>query len=59
MFIVSFKRAEDLAIAMESRGYIPGEKRSKLNVLKIRFSDVLWLIFFILVIIGLIIYRVI
>ncbi len=59
MFIVSFKRAEDLAVAMESRGYIPGEKRSKLNVLKIRFSDILWLILFVLVISGLIIYRVI
>lgn len=59
MFIVSFKRAEDLAVAMESRGYIPGEKRSKLNVLKIRFSDILWLILFVLVISGLIVYRVI
>lgn len=59
MFIVSFKRAEDLAIAMESRGYIPGEKRSKLNILKIRFSDILWLLLFIIVITGLIVYRVI
>ncbi len=59
MFIVSFKRAEDLAIAMESRGYIPGEKRSKLNILKIRYSDILWLLLFILVITGLIVYRVI
>lgn len=59
MFIVSFKRAEDLAIAMESRGYIPGEKRTKLNVLKIRFSDIMWLLLFIIVIVGLIIYRVI
>lgn len=59
MFIVSFKRAEDLAIAMESRGYIPGEKRSKLNILKIRLSDIMWLLLFVLVITGLIIYRVI
>jgi len=59
MFIVSFKRAEDLAIAMESRGYIPGEKRSKLNILKIRFTDILWLLLFIIVITGLIVYRVI
>lgn len=59
MFIVSFKRAEDLAIAMESRGYIPGEKRSKLNILKIRLSDIMWLLLFVIVITGLIVYRVI
>ena len=58
MFIVSFKRAEDLAIAMEARGYVPGEKRSKINELKIRLSDILWLLLFILIISGLIIYRV-
>lgn len=59
MFIVSFKRAEDLAIAMEARGYIPGEERSKINELHINKSDILWLLLFIIVIIGLIIYRVI
>ena len=59
MFIVSFKRAEDLAIAMEARGYIPGEVRSKINELHINKSDILWLLLFIIVMIGLIIYRVI
>lgn len=59
MFIVSFKRAEDLAIAMEARGYIPGEVRSKINELHINKSDILWLLLFIVVMIGLIIYRVI
>lgn len=59
MFIVSFKRAEDLAVAMEARGYVPGEKRSKINILKIKLSDILWLLLFIMVVVCLIIYRVI
>lgn len=39
MFVISYKRAEDLADAMEARGYIPGEKRTKINVLKFKFFD--------------------
>lgn len=45
MFIVSFKRAEELANAMEARGYIPGEPRTKLYVLKFQAFDYLSLIF--------------
>lgn len=41
MFVVSFKRADDLACAMESRGYVIGNERSSLNVLKFKFSDYL------------------
>lgn len=58
MFIVSFKRADELAVAMEARGYIPGEKRTKLNLMKLKFSDILWLILFIILLVGLIILRV-
>ena len=57
MFIVSFKRADELAVAMEARGYIPGEKRTKINVLKLRFIDILWLLLFILIMVGLILVR--
>ncbi len=39
MFVVSFKRADDLACAMESRGYVIGSKRSSLNVLKFKVID--------------------
>lgn len=39
MFVISFKRAVDLADAMEARGYIPGSKRTKLLKLKFRFKD--------------------
>lgn len=41
MFVIAYKRAEDLANAMEARGYIPGAERSKLNELQYRFSDYL------------------
>src|SRR5699024_2806406 len=34
LFISAFKRAEELAMAMESRGYQGGEGRSKLRELK-------------------------
>ncbi|MCR5308205.1 MAG: energy-coupling factor transporter transmembrane protein EcfT [bacterium] len=39
MFVVSFKRADDLANAMESRGYVIGEKRTSIDVLKLTFKD--------------------
>ena len=39
MFVISFKRAEDLADAMEARGYVIGNKRTKLDELKLRFLD--------------------
>ncbi|WP_209125355.1 energy-coupling factor transporter transmembrane protein EcfT [Alkalihalobacillus sp. BA299] len=39
LFISSFKRAEDLALAMESRGYRGGEGRTKLRQLCWSFQD--------------------
>jgi energy-coupling factor transport system permease protein len=39
LFISAFKRAEDLAIAMEARGYRGGEGRTKLRELKWKLSD--------------------
>ena len=39
MLVISFKRAADLADAMEARGYIPGAKRTKLNIMKFKLSD--------------------
>lgn len=56
MFVISFKRAEELANAMEARGYIIGEKRTKIDELKLRWLDyfviVLLLILTALVILG-------
>ena len=39
MFVISFRRAEDLSNAMEARGYIIGAKRTKLDELKFRWRD--------------------
>ena len=41
MFVISYKRAEELANAMEARGYIPGKERTKLEVLKYKCTDYL------------------
>ncbi|NLL74521.1 MAG: energy-coupling factor transporter transmembrane protein EcfT [Erysipelothrix sp.] len=39
LFVSSFQRAEDLADAMEARGYYPGKERTRYKQLKIRLSD--------------------
>ena len=39
MFVVSFKRADDLANAMESRGYVIGEPRTSIDVMHLTFKD--------------------
>lgn len=44
LFVSAFQRAEDLANAMEARGYAPGEKRTRYKVLKIQAVDVVMLI---------------
>lgn len=44
LFVSSFKRAEELAIAMEARGYRGGEGRTKYRSLSWGFSDTMLLI---------------
>jgi energy-coupling factor transport system permease protein len=39
LFISSFKRAEELAVAMEARGYRGGEGRTKYRLLKWKMAD--------------------
>lgn len=41
MFVIAYKRAEELANAMEARGYIPGEERTKINELNYTTADVI------------------
>ena len=43
LFVSAFQRAEDLANAMEARGYAPGEKRTRYKVLKMKYYDYLLL----------------
>lgn len=46
LFVSSFNRAEDLAIAMEARGYQGGEGRTKYRMLKWSLSDSLVIVVF-------------
>ena len=39
MFFISITRAEDLANAMEARGYVPSRKRTRYRQLKMTFKD--------------------
>lgn len=57
LFVSAFKRAEELAMAMEARGYQGGEGRSKLRELKYRKLDIAAFITFLVVIIVLFIVR--
>lgn len=56
VFVISFKRAEDLGNAMEVRGYVIGAKRTRIDEYKIGFLDIFSL-FMAIVILGLIIYA--
>ncbi|WP_152657733.1 energy-coupling factor transporter transmembrane protein EcfT [Oceanobacillus sp. CFH 90083] len=57
LFVSAFKRAEDLAMAMEARGYQGGEGRSKLRELHVGAKDILVLIGFALMLAALFILR--
>ncbi|WP_138420149.1 energy-coupling factor transporter transmembrane component T family protein [Aquibacillus sediminis] len=57
LFVSAFKRAEELAMAMEARGYQGGEGRTKLRELKIEGRDLFVISLFLLIIIGLVMTR--
>lgn len=57
MFIISFKRAEDLANAMEARGYVPGRKRTSFKVLKWTLLDTLYVFSFLVLAVYFIYFR--
>jgi len=59
VFVISFKRAEDLGNAMEVRGYVIGAKRTKIDQYKIGFSDIFSLTMAMLFLAGIIYLRVI
>lgn len=59
VFVISFKRAEDLGNAMEVRGYVIGAKRTKVDEYKIGFSDILSIIVVLLILGAIITTRVI
>ncbi|MBP1970893.1 energy-coupling factor transport system permease protein [Virgibacillus natechei] len=50
LFVSAFKRAEELAMAMEARGYQGGEGRTKLRDLKVEKRDIMIYLLFLAVI---------
>lgn len=57
LFVSAFKRAEELAMAMEARGYQGGEGRTKLRELKIIRLDWFAILIFVITLIGLFVLR--
>lgn len=51
LFISAFQRAEDLAYAMEARGYVPDRQRTRYKQLKMRIEDWFLLSFALIVLI--------
>lgn len=58
LFISAFQRAEDLAYAMEARGYSPDETRTRYKQLQLRSSDKFAMLFSFALLIALIGYAV-
>jgi len=59
MFIIAFMRSEELANAMESRNFVPGEKRTRINELYFSYRDVLATVFSVVVLALAIVLKVI
>ena len=57
LFVSSFNRAEDLATAMEARGYQGGEGRTKYRILHWHLRDTIVMFGFVLLTIGLFVLR--
>lgn len=57
LFVSAFKRAEELAMAMEARGYQGGEGRTKLRELNYVTRDFIMFTLFIMIVIGLFVVR--
>lgn len=58
VFVISFKRAEDLGNAMEVRGYIIGAKRTKIDEYHIGMSDIISVLVVLLFLAAIILMRV-
>ncbi|MDY0010333.1 MAG: energy-coupling factor transporter transmembrane component T [Candidatus Izemoplasmatales bacterium] len=59
MFIIAFMRSEELANAMESRNFVPGEKRTRINELYFSHGDIIATIFSFLILALAIVLKVI
>ena len=54
LFISAFRRADELAVAMECRCYRGGEGRTKLHILKYKARDIVLMVVFVLLLVGLV-----
>ncbi|MBP3324175.1 MAG: energy-coupling factor transporter transmembrane protein EcfT, partial [Clostridia bacterium] len=52
LFVSAFRRAYDLATAMESRCYNGGSGRTKMKILKIQRNDIIMIVFSLLLLAG-------
>ena len=59
MFIISFKRSDELANAMEARNFVPGRPRTRLHILKWNYVDTLVIVFVTIVLAVSIVLRVV
>ena len=59
MFIISFKRSDDLANAMEARNFIPGKLRTRIHTLTWKSNDTVTMIFSSSIFIAAIVVRII
>lgn len=57
LFVSAFKRAEDLAVAMEVRGYRGGEGRTRYRQLKWHWRDTLIMVLFVVLVAVLVLVR--
>lgn len=58
MFLLAFKKADELADAMEARGYNPKKERSKYHIYKVKYFDIFLLIFLFLVLIIVLYFKI-
>ncbi len=58
MFVISFKRSDDLANAMEARSFIPGRPRTRIHILSWQNRDTLAIVFCVLVLVATITVRI-
>lgn len=54
LFVSAFRRADELALAMEARGYTGGEGRTRMRVLKVGTADIAWLVAGVIVVAALV-----
>lgn len=58
LFVSSFRRANELEYAMECRCYRGGSGRTKMKVMRMRFTDILALVLTVLYFVGIILLRI-